>query len=490
MLKFMRERMGKTFLILIVAGISVVFVLFGVFPDQNPAGGATGSTVASVGGEKITGQQLQSAVNRELDNYRQLGMDLPPELVQNVKKGTLDSLIQGKLMVVEARRLGIQSSDKEVKEEIQRLPYFQDEQKKVFSSELYKRVLRDNRMSPGQFEEDVRQDLTQQRMQKFLLDRIRVTPVEVEREFKISNETRNLSFVRFTQNDAMKKMVVEPKEVDAFLADKAREAQINGYYAQNNLRYNQPEKVCARHILKRSSPADTATAPKEFVALKPTAGNFAELAKKHSDDPGSKANGGDLDCFGQGVMDKAFEKVAFSLPVGKVSEPVKSQFGWHYILVSKKVAAVNVPLDKVRREIAQELLKREKVADIRKINMESAEQVAKNFPGSAKVETTGDFNGLEGMIPKIGRADEILKAAFDPRAKIQTGAQVFEAQGGVIVAVVKSKKSADMAQLQKDQEKHSQTLRERKLRAFIPAWLEDVKERTKITYNTNLLTQI
>jgi peptidyl-prolyl cis-trans isomerase D len=489
MLKFMRERMGKTFLILIVIGISLVFVLFGVFPEQAPVGGASGATVASVGGEKITGQQLQSAVSRELENYRQLGMDLPPELVQNVKRGTLESLIQNKLMLVEARRLGIQSSDKEVREEIQKIPNFQDEQTKAFSADLYKKVLRDNGLSPGQFEEDVRESLTHQRIQQFLADRIRVTPGEVEREFKVSNETRSLSFVRFSPADGMKKITVTPKEVDDFLADKARETQINGYYAQNNLKYNQPEKVCARHILKRATPADDAKAPQAFTDLRPTPANFAELAKKHSDDPGSKANGGDLECFAQGVMDKAFEKIAFSQPAGQVSAPVKSQFGWHYILVSKKIPAVNVPLEKVRREIAIELVKKERVADIRKINLAEAERVAKNF-AAAKADTTGEFNGLEGMIPKIGRAEEILRASFDPKAQIQNGPQIFEAQGGVIVAQVKTRKSADMALLQKDKEKHSSTLRERKLRAFLPAWLEDVKGRTKISYNSDLLSQI
>lgn len=488
----MRERMGKTFLILIVIGISLVFVLFGVFPEQVPGGGATGGAVAAVGGEKITVQQLRNAVNREMENYRALGMDLPPELVQNIRKGTLDSLVQGKLMLVEARRLGIQSSDREVRDEIQKLPYFQDPEKKAFNAELYRRVLQDNGLSPAQFEEDVRDGLTHQRMQKFLMDRIRVTPVEVEREFQISNETRNLSFVRFTQADAMKRMTVTPKEIEDFLADKNREPQINGYYAQNNVKYNQPEKVCARHILKRMAPteASTATPPKEFLDLKPTSANFAALARKHSEDPGSKASGGDLDCFAQGVMDKAFEQTAFTLPVGKVSEPVKSQFGWHYILVSKKVPAVNVPIEKVRSEIAVELIKRGRVEEIRKINLAAAEQAVKSFPGGGNVETTGDFNGLEGMIPKIGRAEEILKAAFDPKAKIQSGPQVFEAQGGVIVAIVKGRKSADMSKLQMEREIHSQTLRERKLRAFIPAWLQDVQERTKVSYNTSLLSQL
>ncbi len=488
MLKFMRERMGKTFLFLVVAGISVVFVFFGVFPSTMD-GGATGTTVANVGGEKISARELQNAVNRELENYRALGMDVPQELVENIKRGTLDSLVQGKLMIAEAKRLGIQASDREVTEEIQRLPYFQDKDKKTFSVDLYKKVLSENGITPGQFEDDVRQSLTYQRMQRFLADRIRVTPIEVEREFQLSNDTRNIEFVRFTREEAMKQMKVDAAQLKAFLEDKTKEPQINAYYAQNNVKYNQPEKVCARHILKRVMPGvDAATPPKEFLDWKPTAANFAQLAAKHSEDPGSKTKGGDLDCFPRGVMDKAFEDTAFQLAPGKVSVPVKSQFGWHYILVSRKVAPVVKPLDTVKAEIAEELIKREKVDEIRKLNLAAAEQAMKSWPPrGAKIETTGDFNGLEGMIPNIGRAEEIIKAAFDPKAAIQTGPQMFEAQGGVIVARVKERKAPDMKKFVQEKALHAQTLKERKLRAFLPAWMEDVKSRVKVSYNKNAI---
>jgi len=180
-----------------------------------------------------------------------------------------------------------------------------------------------------------------------------------------------------------------------------------------------------------------------------------------------------------------FAEVAFSTPVGQVSKPVKSQYGWHYIYVYKKNQAVSLPLEKAKREIAEELLKRDRLDEIRKINLAAGEAAMKNWP-PAKLEHTGAFNGLEGQIPKIGRADEIMKAAFDPNAKIQTGPQLFEAVGGVIVAKVKEKKSADMSKLASDKEKQLATLRERKLRAFLPVWLEDVRKRTKISSNVDL----
>lgn len=485
MLKFMRVHLGKTFFFVIVGAIALVFVLGGVMSSETRFGNGVGAgDVANVGGERISAQELAQAVERDVQNYRNLGMDIPPEMLNQLRAGSLQNLVREKLMLVEARRLGVQASEREVMAEIQKMPYFQDKEKKTFDVDLYRKILAANGLNTGQFEERVKNQLTNQRLVSFLEGRIRVTPGEVEREYKIANETRNLEFVRYTREDGMKKIVVDGKQVDAYLNDKAKEPSIATYYAANNAQYNKPEQICARHILKRfASPKDelAATAPKEFLALSPNAGNFAKIAEKNSDDPGSKAKGGDLDCFGKGVMDKAFEATAFSTPVGKVSAPVKSKFGWHYIYVYKKNEAVNRPLDKVKREIAEILLKRDRLDEIRKINLAAAEEAVKRFP--AKADQTGPFNSLEGSIPKIGRADEITKAAFDPKAKIQTGPQLFEAAGGVIVARIKEKKSADMSKLAAEKDKQTQTLRERKLRAFLPAWMEDVQKRTKVSMN-------
>lgn len=497
MLKYMRDHLGKTFFAIIVGGISLVFIVSGVFPETRwGMRGMTGNDVASVGGEKITAKELQAAVSREVENYRAMGIDLPKELMDNVKLSALNNLVSQKLMLIEAKHLGIAASDKEVMQEIQRLPYFQDKEKKTFSVELYRQLLAANNLSPAQFEANVRDSLTNQRMVQFLEARIRVTDKEVEREYQVSNETRNLSFVRLTREDAMKKLKVTDAELEAFMKSKDAELAITSHYAQNNHKYNAQETVCARHILKRVPPSEKAAAatgaavPKDFLALKPTPANFETLAKK-SDDPGTKDKGGDLGCFPKGAMDKAFEQMAFSTPVGKVSAPVLSAFGWHYILVYKKKPAVSIPLEQVRREIAEELVKRQRVDEIRKINFEIADSIAKSWPPKGYVvETTGSFNGLEGNIPKIGRADEILKASFDPAAKIQKGPQVFESQGSVIVAVIKDKKSANMSELKNNKDMQLRTLKERKLRAFMPAWMEDVRGRVKISYNNGILEQM
>lgn len=485
MLKFMRVHMGQKILLLVVAAIALVFVFFGVFPEARTGALMGSSEVASVNGEKITAQEFQQAVNRDIENYRNLGMELPPELLENIKFSTLQGLVKNKLMLVEARRLGITASDREVSAEIQAIPAFQNPDKKAFDVEVYRRVLSANNLSPGQFEQNVREGLINQRMLKFIEARIRVTPVEVEREYKLANEQRNLSFVRFAREDAYKKMKVDEKEIDALINDKEKSLQLNTFYTQNNSRFNKAEEVCARHILlmQQEQAAPPAKAPAAFLKLNPSPANFATVAEKSSQDPGTKEKGGDLGCFQKGMMDKAFEQVAFSQPVGKVSAPVRSSFGWHYILVYKKSPANHQAFETVRREIAEEVLKKQRIEEVRKINIAAGEEAVKSWPAGGKVMTTGFFNSLEGNIPQIGRADEIIKAAFDPNAKIQKGPQLFESAGGVIVAVVKDRKSAELSKWKDQEALQERSLRERKLRAFMPVWMEDVQKRVKISYN-------
>jgi foldase protein PrsA len=108
-------------------------------------------------------------------------------------------------------------------------------------------------------------------------------------------------------------------------------AQIQAYFVKNHAAFDKPEQVQARHILV----PDLATANKVEAALK-AGGNFADLAKQYSTDPGSKDKGGELGLFRRGQMVPSFDAAAFSLPVNAISPPVKSPFGYHIIQVEAK----------------------------------------------------------------------------------------------------------------------------------------------------------
>jgi len=151
------------------------------------------------------------------------------------------------------------------------------------------------------------------------------------------------------------------------------DADMQAYYEKNKDQY---QKVKARHILLRfkGSPVPVKEGQKDLTKEEALAkalelkkaidggADFAELAKKESDDAGSGANGGDLGAFGRGMMVPPFEAAAFSMPVGKTSDPVESQFGYHIIQVQEQLgkdfATAKAEIEpKLKPELAQKAMK-------------------------------------------------------------------------------------------------------------------------------------
>ena len=130
------------------------------------------------------------------------------------------------------------------------------------------------------------------------------------------------------------------------------EEELKAYYEENKGKYTEPEEVKARHILVEDE--ETAKSILEQLAR---GEDFIELAKEHSTDPGSKDKGGDLGYFKRGVMDAAFEDVAFSLAIGETSEPVKTIFGYHIIRVEDKKPERLVPFEEVRDDVRKQVIK-------------------------------------------------------------------------------------------------------------------------------------
>ncbi len=131
---------------------------------------------------------------------------------------------------------------------------------------------------------------------------------------------------------------------------KVTDAQIKQYFDKNHAAFDKPEQVRARHILV----PDLATANKVEAELK-SGKDFAAVAKQYSMDPGSKDKGGELGLFRRGQMVPAFDQAAFSLPVGQISKPVKSPFGYHIIQVEEKQPGQKATLANTHDRIADTL---------------------------------------------------------------------------------------------------------------------------------------
>src|SRR5262245_28279655 len=204
---------------------------------------------------------------------------------------------------------------------------------------------------------------------------------ELEREYTQRNEKVKLQVVALTADRFRDKVTVSDADVDAYFASHSAEyrrgeqrkikyllldreqarqkvvvppSDVQRFYNDNIQQYQTPEQVRASHILLETAgknDEDVKKRAEEVLKQGKGGADFAELAKKVSEDKGSKANGGDLDYFGRGRMVPEFEQAAFAMQPGQISDLVKSQFGYHIIKVVDKKAASTRTLDEVRAQI-------------------------------------------------------------------------------------------------------------------------------------------
>jgi parvulin-like peptidyl-prolyl isomerase len=203
------------------------------------------------------------------------------------------------------------------------------------------------------------------------------------------------------------------------------EARIKEYYELHKEEYKEPEQVRARHILIKvpegeSSDVEGKAKGKAEEILKEIRGgaDFAEMARKYSEDPGSAANGGDLGYFKRGTMVKEFEEKAFAMNPGEISDPVRTKYGYHIIKVEDKRPERIKPLEEVIQQIKEVvgLPEGEKEAQRKARELEKAlkgkekdfEKIAKEH--GADLEDTGLF-GRGSYVPGIGIGVSDFEAA-------------------------------------------------------------------------------
>jgi len=199
-------------------------------------------------------------------------------------------------------------------------------------------------------------------------------------------------------------------------------AEIERTYNANIEQYSTPEQVRASHILLKTEGKDDAAvkAKAEDILKQARAGaDFAELAKKYSEDEASQKNGGDLDYFGRGRMVAEFDQAAFTLEPGKISDLVKTQYGYHIIKVVDKRPAITRPLADVRQQIQDQLAYERAQAQAADLAQALEKEVTKpgDFDRVAKekglvVQESGFFARDEPILG-LGQSPEAASKAFD-----------------------------------------------------------------------------
>ena len=378
-------RNNKKIVQIFLALIALPFAFFGVDSYVRNAGG---DDVAKIGDARITQQQFQQALREQQERLRaQLGQ-VDPKMLDNpeARKAILDDLVDQRLLMLEASARRLSATDDAVRRAIAAVDAFKLDGR--FSSERYEAALRAQGMNPAMFEAQLRQDLTLQQLAGAIGQSGFVPKTIAERLVALQTEKREVAEHRLALDqyldkvklgaDAAKKFYDEngpqfetPEQakieyvvlsMDALAGQlKLAEEEIKSWYESHKDRYRQPEERRASHILLANDKHGKDQARTKAEALlqevKANPAAFAELAKKHSDDPGSAGKGGDLGFFGRGMMVKPFEDSAFALAEGEISSVVESPFGFHVIRLTGIHAAKERPLAEVRAEIEDELKK-------------------------------------------------------------------------------------------------------------------------------------
>ena len=379
-------RNNKKIVQIFLALITLPFAFFGV--DSYVRNSGTGDAVAKIGDVKISQQQFQQALREQQERLRAQMGQIDPKVLDTpeARKAILDDLVDQQLLMLEASKKGLFTSDGAIRGTISGIDAFKVDGK--FSQERYEATLRGQGMTPAGFEARLRQDLTLQLlatavsqsgiMARAVSDRILAMQTEKRdiQEFRLPLDAY-LDKVKLVEGAAKKFyddnskqfevpeqakvefVVLSQDTIGASLA--VSDAEIKAWFDGHKDRFQQAEERRASHILIASEKIgkDKAKTKAEEVLkeLRKNPSAFADFAKKNSDDPGSAAKGGDLGFFGRGMMVKPFEEAVFRLNEGEISDMVESDFGFHIIKVTGIHAAKEKNLDDVRGEIEAELKK-------------------------------------------------------------------------------------------------------------------------------------
>jgi peptidyl-prolyl cis-trans isomerase D len=436
-------------MIKIVLGvIVVVFVFWGVGSYRS----GKSNRIAVVNGEAIALEEYRGTYEQLLEQYRrQFGNDLDQKLLKtlDLKKQALNQLIDRRLLLQAADRLNLHVTDRAIVDAIQNIEAFQENGQ--FVPGRYQRLLAINRMTPEIFEENMRRDVLVQKTQGFILGGAKVSEAEVLESFQWREEQVSIDYVVFkpssftdidiTSEELELHFSTRQKNYEMPPKIKARyisldfeglesqavvsEDEISEYLELNRDTYGTPKKVRARHILFEVEPGapqetlDAARAKAQKVLEKARAGaNFAKLAEKHSDDPGSKKKGGDLGFFARDRMVKSFSDAAFSMNPGEISDLVASRFGWHIIKVEQVQEAKEPVLSEVHDKIKKKLLKEK----AKNLAYDKAEALFRTTYGGARLADVADGQDMQVLetdffsrrdpVKQIKQAEKFAEVAF------------------------------------------------------------------------------
>jgi peptidyl-prolyl cis-trans isomerase D len=448
LLSLMRKHAKSWLIKFLIAIIALVFIFYFGYSFTS----RDGVKVAFINGEYITGQEYNRAYRNLLQALQKEYQSVWSEnLIKafDLENRAFNNLVNEKLITQEARKLGLDVTEKEVQDRIIAYPAFQFQGR--FDEERYQWLLRQNGMKAEVFEAEISRQLLREKVEQFLTTFLPVTDNEVLDQYNYNKQQIKIGYVHFQPEKLIESVTLDQSKLGPFFDDRKEnyrvpekiklayividpetfkenavpsEQQITEYYEDNQEMFKQEKEVKARHILFKLS-KDTSEEEEKKIKEKALSvlkmaregDDFAALAKEYSEGPTGE-KGGDLGFFPQGRMVKPFEEAAFKMKKDEIGDLVKTSFGYHIIWVEDIREARMKSLDEAKKQITETLtnivtadLAHEKGLSL--IDQMPYEVDLGKYASEHKmpIEQTDYFSQNEN-IPGIGNDDKLRQSLF------------------------------------------------------------------------------
>src|SRR5579863_1747564 len=446
-------------ILLVICGAMVIAFIPGGLTSELTGQPGKG-VVAKVDGSEITADEVRQTARQMLQQQMPQGGANMNMLLPFFAQGAAEQMITRQALLSEAGRMGLRATPQEVLDELQHGRYSATffPGGNFIGQQEYDDLLQRANLTRVKFEDSVASDILLTKLQALVSGSASVSEAEIREQFTKQNSKVKFDYAVLKQDDLRKGLHPADEELKAFYeSHKASYANsvpekrkvkyaiietskaeagvqvtsddLRKYYDDHRDQYRTPEQVKVSHILIKTPLAgadgkvdDKGVAEAQHRAedlLKQLKGGakLEDLAKKYSEDPGSAKQGGSLGWIGRGQTVPEFEKAAFSLPKGQISDLVKSSYGFHIIRVDDKQQAHTKTLDEVKAEI-EPILKHQKGQQIAQKQAEALLKQAKEQSLDAAAAAQGipvinsDFFARKDMLPGLGPAQQFMDAVF------------------------------------------------------------------------------
>ena len=450
--KHTKIMMGLMFLLIIPS-----FVLFGI--DGYNRFREKGQAVARVGGNDITQSEWDESHKKESDRVRASMPNLDPKLLDSpeARYATLERLVHARVLALAAESSHLATSDARLARELQSIPEIASLRRPdgTLDMERYRQLLGSQGMTPEMFEASIRSEIAMRQVEAGVVQTGIAAKAPADLALNAFYERREVQLARFTTADFAAQ--VKPSEADLeayYQANQSlfqapeqasieymvldinavrknislNEQDLRSYFEQNVARLSGNEERRASHILiaaAKSAPAAErekarARAQELLAAVRKAPDSFADVARKNSQDPGSAANGGDLDFFARGAMVKPFEDAAFALKKGEISDVVESDFGFHIIKVTDVKTPKRKSFEELRASLEEDL---------------KNQQARARYAEAAEAFTNGVYEESDSLKPVADKLKLEIQTATQIKRQPVPGARGVLANPKLLAAI-------------------------------------------------------